>query len=356
MARESLFTHRKFARLSRLMGAPYRAAGALEMLWHRAYTDGEARLGSADDVEYVIGWDGEPGACAAAMVEAGFLDDIGDGQLAVHDLLTHAPSYVRRRLQRVSDRQPDDTDAPVTRQRRAGSAPPVATPNSQLPTPNSQLPVATETQSDAEPPDVPISSHPLTDPESNDEPDTTQPPRRPRKIAAHADHVTADCTGFPAWWDAYGCKTARADAEKAWCRDLDDDERAAMTDLTAAYHARRQAATTAGVFVPHLPLPATYLRGKRWLDEYGSPSRVPSNPAMRVGASPDPDEWRWGFSLADRDAHRDDPDWETYCTAYSGELGWGGELGAWPTFAAWQAERAAFLARVDGKATAVGAR
>ena len=131
MARPSLFTHRKFTRLARLLGKRYRAVGVLEMVWAHAYQDGDDRLGTVEDLEFMVDWDGEPGECATALVESGFLDLV-DGELFVHDLFDHAPDYVRKRRSREDERRSrSDTDRSLTGQRtdNGGQRPPkIGTP------------------------------------------------------------------------------------------------------------------------------------------------------------------------------------------------------------------------------------
>jgi len=112
MARPSLFTNRKFIRLSRLLGGKYKAAGVLEMIWYHAYEDGDARLGSAEDIEYSVGWDGEPGELVTALLRCGcngpgFIEEVADfpGQFMVHDLMDHAPSYVLQRAVKERERK-----------------------------------------------------------------------------------------------------------------------------------------------------------------------------------------------------------------------------------------------------------
>ena len=105
MARPSLFTHRKFIRLSRILGASYKAVGVLESIWHHAYQDGDPTLGTAEDVEFMIQWDGESGACAAALVETEFLEACDGECLLVHDLADHAPDYVLGRYQKEAQRR-----------------------------------------------------------------------------------------------------------------------------------------------------------------------------------------------------------------------------------------------------------
>jgi len=98
--------HRKFARLSRLLGSEVVARGTLELLWDVAYENGDELLGDAGDVEYLGKWGGESGKLAAALVESGFVDaSDGDSSLRVHDLWDHAPDYVRKRRTRETERQ-----------------------------------------------------------------------------------------------------------------------------------------------------------------------------------------------------------------------------------------------------------
>lgn len=106
MARPSLFRHRKFSKLSRLLGSRVLALGALEMLWMTCYESGDDRVGSAADIAYTIGWTDRRIDIAAAMLDAGFLDrdeTTPDGFL-VHDLLDHAPDYVIKRWRRERER------------------------------------------------------------------------------------------------------------------------------------------------------------------------------------------------------------------------------------------------------------
>ena len=128
MARPGLTKHRKFARLTRLLGSVAVARGSLELLWDVAYENGDELLGTAEDLEFQAGWTGEKGQLAAALVGAEFIDKDGD-LYRVHDLWDHAPDYVRRRLNRERQRRetgakfrslsshPDTTDRSLTCQR-----------------------------------------------------------------------------------------------------------------------------------------------------------------------------------------------------------------------------------------------
>jgi len=136
-----LFTHRKYFRLGRLIGAPYKAVGVLEMIWNVAHGCGDPIVGKPEDVEFMVGWDGEPGACSAALVESGFLDVLEDGILMVHDLEDHEPEYVKARRrkedQRRRKRLSRDRDVTVTGQGR--DCPPTPSPSpSPSPSPNKE--------------------------------------------------------------------------------------------------------------------------------------------------------------------------------------------------------------------------
>lgn len=89
MARPTLNTHPKFAKLvGRLRATPCAAPaakaialGALELLWHSGYAEGEATIGNAEAVEAVAEWLGTAGVLASHLVAAGFLD-LADADLA----------------------------------------------------------------------------------------------------------------------------------------------------------------------------------------------------------------------------------------------------------------------------------
>lgn len=115
MARPTLFTHRKFLKLSRLLGSEVLALGHLEFLWHAANESGDPVLGEAEDVEALARWRGEPGALVKALLEcgcaggAGFIDARPDGQYEIHDYWHHAPEYVGSRHARESERRREKT-------------------------------------------------------------------------------------------------------------------------------------------------------------------------------------------------------------------------------------------------------
>lgn len=106
--------------------------GHLELMWLVSYDQPSAVLGTPEVVEMAAEWGGIPGELAHALVACGFLDDTPDG-LVVHDLLDHAPQYVRRRHERrEAPAPPPPAPPPVDpkvkrREERASRAePPVA--------------------------------------------------------------------------------------------------------------------------------------------------------------------------------------------------------------------------------------
>jgi hypothetical protein len=120
MARPGLTGHRKFRRLVRALDAAFPgqaigrpiARGYLELLWDSCYESGEEYVGTADDIETLVGWTGERGMLTRALVEAGapegdgFLEPVdGTDGFRVHDLWHHAPDYVGKRRKRELERQ-----------------------------------------------------------------------------------------------------------------------------------------------------------------------------------------------------------------------------------------------------------
>ena len=84
-------------------------------------------------------------------------------------------------------------------------------------------------------------------------------------------HYPAD---FMQFWELYPNRKSKEDALKAWDHDLSDEERASMKEWTSSYVESRKASERSGAFVPTLPLPATYLRQKRWEDEFAIKEHV----------------------------------------------------------------------------------
>lgn len=113
MARPTLLSHRKFARLARAVGGRAVALGSLELLWAAAYESGDDEVGGTEDVEAAAEWAGETGVMFAALRDAGkpdrpgFIEESSDrpGVWVIHDLYDHAPDYVQRRVTREAQRE-----------------------------------------------------------------------------------------------------------------------------------------------------------------------------------------------------------------------------------------------------------
>lgn len=100
MARPTLNNSPKFALLARRLKLPrVYVRGHLEYLWDAANESGDPVFASAEAVEAVVDWQGEPGAFVAAATHKGtnFLDALDDGRFMIHDYWHHAPAYVTNR-------------------------------------------------------------------------------------------------------------------------------------------------------------------------------------------------------------------------------------------------------------------
>lgn len=127
MARPGLTGHIKFRRLSRSLGSNVLARGYLELLWDSCYESGDEYVGTAEDIETLLGWTGETGMLTRALVEAGapegfgFIEptsDVVDGgaqAYRIHDLWHHAPEYVSKRRKREIERQQKSDPSPERR-------------------------------------------------------------------------------------------------------------------------------------------------------------------------------------------------------------------------------------------------
>lgn len=214
MARPGFTQHRKFQRLARALeqhaagvGGEVAAAGALELLWHTTYEAGNAFLGDSQDVEAAARWRGEPGALTKALLDAGgrgaagFIEKVPGrpGRYQVHDLYDHAPEYVRKRLQRETERRQKGTDLAAERAAagRKGAA-------ARWQPDGKRQPFAMAAQEDGKrlangtpPAPAPAPSpHPLPSPA----PETSSPPARSRAAenqVLEAWNALADRTGLP---------------------------------------------------------------------------------------------------------------------------------------------------------------
>lgn len=130
MARPTLFNHRKFIRLARLLGSRIIAAGVLELMWAPAYESGDDYLGTAQDLADRIGWTESPDVLASALESCGreegtpgFIEKVQNGtndanaasRYIIHDLKHHAPAYVSDRAVKEQSRRVPKTCAQCSR-------------------------------------------------------------------------------------------------------------------------------------------------------------------------------------------------------------------------------------------------
>lgn len=245
MARPGLFSHRKFRKLSRLLKSDALAVGHLELMWHTAYEDGEARLGGADEVESAARWKGKRGVLVAALLDSGFIDEMGGGTYAVHDLFAHAPAYVKKRQAREAQRR--SSDQSVT----------------------SQCPVSDSTLTTTP---APCSLHPLPAPSPNTttssdpaSPDLDALPRVKPKNGKRPDPELVRLFGL--FYEDYPRHEGKQQALKAFLKIAPD--RATLLRIADDMDSR----INDGRWQPDdpekckfIPLPASYLNGRRWED------------------------------------------------------------------------------------------
>lgn len=104
-----LFGHPKFLRFCAGAGiAPAHGLMMVVALWQGAISRLDEVIGDADDVERVMGWDGERGVLVSALLEAGGVGRAGlieqseCGRLQVHDLWEWAPEAAVKRWRRAA--------------------------------------------------------------------------------------------------------------------------------------------------------------------------------------------------------------------------------------------------------------
>jgi hypothetical protein len=134
MARPGLDRNVKFRTLVRRLGLaePF-VRGLLETMWEVGYECGNPVLGAPDQVEAAAKWPGTPGVLFEALKFCRLIDELPVDRWQIHDLMDHAPEYVKKRMARESRRTADNGG-----QRRTtadNGAPPTPTPTP-TPTPS----------------------------------------------------------------------------------------------------------------------------------------------------------------------------------------------------------------------------
>lgn len=119
MGRPGLDKNVKFRRLVRMLDEPRpHIRGYLELLWEVAYECGDPVIGDPEAVEAAAEYPGEAGKLFAALRDcggegrAGFVEAVPgeSGIYQVHDLIDHAPEYVKKRRAREEERKDKNSD------------------------------------------------------------------------------------------------------------------------------------------------------------------------------------------------------------------------------------------------------
>jgi hypothetical protein len=218
-------------------------------MWSCGYDSGDDLLGTSEEVEIACGWSGRRGALTPILEEIGWIDVTPEGY-RIHDLMDHAPDYVRKRFDREFKRgQRPVTDRSVTGQRPDADRPLTPTP-APAPAPAPALP--------------PIAPRGGAPPGSR---------KRPPGDVGEEGYSQE----FNRFWTVYPRRVGKAAAWRAW-RQL-AARRPPIEAILAAVDrasATEQWQRDGGQFVPH---PATWLRRGGWDDELEEPASKP-NPEL----------------------------------------------------------------------------
>lgn len=160
MARPGLDKHVKFRKLVRILNEPEpHVRGYLETLWEVAYEHGDPVIGDAEAIEAAAKYPGAPGKLFSALLtcggtnRAGFIEatDHPD-EYQIHDLLDHAPDYVKKRQKRENERKSNNIGENGGQRRTltANGAPPAPAPCTRSRT-RTQIPAKPEAGAPVEP-------------------------------------------------------------------------------------------------------------------------------------------------------------------------------------------------------------
>jgi hypothetical protein len=248
--------HPKTTRLARRLGISVPAAiGHLHLLWWWAagYTEaGNLAPYAIDEIEAEAMWDGEPGELIASLVAAGFIDETPGG-LTVHDWYDYWGKHEHRlKKQAEYNRGYRERTANTSKGSREHIESISITSRERL---------RGEEIREYIPPISPIDEKPAG------------------KITQIESARTKELTeGFEEFYRAYPRKVGKSAASKSWFALKPNAEmRATILAALEQHKASRDWQKNGGQFVPH---PATWLNGKRWLDEI---EHSPTNPNRVFG-------------------------------------------------------------------------
>lgn len=256
---QSLFTHRKTAKLARALGiSKITAVGHLHAFWWWCLDNapkGDLEDVDIEDIADGSGWEGDPQAFLEALIDAGFVDRDGVS-LRIHDWMEYAGKLVVRR-QSDAERKRNSrskTDVPQT--------------------------------SDGHPKDGVRTAYVPNQPNQHNQPKTPPTPHSGEAVenGDALDETPGYSERFERFWkDEYPNHSSKLAGFKAWKRlKLDSDDKL-LKSIVQNVRKRRETpdwTKEGGTFVPLL---STFLNGRRWED----PPPVPHPPPQRNGTPPE---------------------------------------------------------------------
>ena len=224
----------KFMVLKKLLGLPkYHVIGLLEGLWYLTATNApDGAIGKFSDIEIAawLEWEGEPEILVEAFIKAGFLDRCSEHRLVIHDWEDHAPQHVKGNIAKhnksfakaKNEEAPSDIPIGISQGGSLGNL----------------LDTVLETPS---------------------KPNLTKPIKTLAQKSLRGE-------AFEKFWKAYPKKKSKGDAEKAFAKINPNEQ------LLATMIATIERAKTSDDWRKddgqYIPFPATWLRDRRWEDEF----------------------------------------------------------------------------------------
>lgn len=253
--------HRKIVYLAELLEMPEpHVVGHLTYLWLWALDNApDGQLDCSDrTIARAAWWEGDPHRLVSALIECGLLERVAD-TLVIHDWDDYAGKLIGQRRanaeRQAKYRERTRPDRDVT--------PEDGTSDGDVTVTSPSRNGATEQY-----PTVPNPTEPDQTGERQRAPAREKPPR--------------PATGFERFWDRYPRKTGKQDAERAFAKL--DPPAEMLAQMLAAIDRQQTWQQWQDGYIPH---PATWLNGKRWLDEE-PPRRSNGNGRASPAHEPNP--------------------------------------------------------------------
>lgn len=103
-------------------------------------------------------------------------------------------------------------------------------------------------------------------------------PSRPDPTLIKESEIDHSSEAFERFWNTYGKKVKRADAEKKWAKAIKKADPDRIIAAAAAYVAHERATNEGGKYIAD---PSTWLYGERWADETAAPATLAEQPTRR---------------------------------------------------------------------------